>query len=410
MATSFRVNMLKVIITVITGLMIIIPTVLGAAAPQKPSVKLGIDNIDEYMHLFAGKRVGLITNQTGVNSRLHSSIDVLYEKTNLVALYSPEHGLRGHVEAGATVGTSIDMRTGLPVYSLYGSQKKPTADMLSDVDIICFDIQDIGTRFYTYMYTMAYAMEAAREQNKTFIVLDRPNPIGGIEVEGPVLKSGLESFIGMYPIPTRHGLTIGELALLFNNEFGIGCKLEVIPMSGWQRTMYWQDTGLPWVMTSPNIPTYDTTLVYPGSGLLGATNVSEGIGTTRPFELIGASWLNAQAFADRMNERNLPGAYFRPVYFTPRFGRYNGITCGGVQIHITDHKAYKPVLTAVTLMEVAKGLGQGEFGYHSEQMFDLAVGERDLRLSDQPVEQILSRWDQEAKEFQTKSRKYYLYQ
>ncbi|HAK72972.1 MAG TPA: DUF1343 domain-containing protein [Sporomusaceae bacterium] len=400
--------MVHIVIIVITVFTVLIPSVTFAAAKTEP-VRLGIDNIDQYQHLFAGKRVGLITNQTGVNSQLQSTIDVLYEKTDLVALFSPEHGLRGNAEAGADIAAATDMRTGLPVYSLYGDTKKPTAQMLENIDVLCFDIQDVGTRFYTYMSTMALAMESAKEQNKLFIVFDRPNPIGGLAVEGPVLKPGCESFIGMYPIPIRHGLTIGELALLFNKQFGIECNLQVVKLSGWQRNMFWQDTGLPWVMTSPNIPTPETALVYPGTGLLGATTISEGVGTTRPFELVGAAWLNAAAAADRLNERKLPGAYFRPTYFTPRFGRHNGINQGGVQIHVTDKAAYRPVLTAVTILEVMKGLSGGQFAYQSERMFDFPLGEDTLRLETEPLDQLLTRWDQEARDFQVKSRQYYLY-
>ncbi|WP_312560969.1 DUF1343 domain-containing protein [Anaerospora sp.] len=401
-------KIVHIVIIVITVFTVLIPAVTFAAAKTEP-VRLGIDNIDQYQHLFAGKRVGLITNQTGVNSQLQSTIDVLYEKTDLVALFSPEHGLRGNAEAGADIAAATDMRTGLPVYSLYGDTKKPTAQMLENIDVLCFDIQDVGTRFYTYMSTMALAMESAKEQNKLFIVFDRPNPIGGLAVEGPVLKPGFESFIGMYPIPIRHGLTIGELALLFNKQFGIECNLQVVKLSGWQRNMFWQDTGLPWVMTSPNIPTPETALVYPGTGLLGATTISEGVGTTRPFELVGAAWLNAAAAADRLNERKLPGAYFRPTYFTPRFGRHNGINQGGVQIHVTDKAAYRPVLTAITILEVMKGLSGGQFAYQSERMFDLPLGEDTLRLETEPLDQLLTRWDQEARDFQVKSRQYYLY-
>lgn len=401
-------KIVHIVIIVITVFTVLIPAVVFAAAKTEP-VRLGIDNIDQYQHLFTGKRVGLITNQTGVNSQLQSTIDVLYEKTDLIALFSPEHGLRGNAEAGADIAAATDMRTGLPIYSLYGDTKKPTAQMLENIDVLCFDIQDVGTRFYTYMSTMALAMESAKEQNKLFVVFDRPNPIGGLAVEGPVLKSGFESFIGMYPIPIRHGLTMGELALLFNKQFGIECNLQVVKLSGWQRNMFWQDTGLPWVMTSPNIPTPETALVYPGTGLLGATNISEGVGTTRPFELVGAAWLNAAAAADRLNERKLPGAYFRPTYFTPRFGRHNGINQGGVQIHVVDKAAYRPVLTAITILEVMKDLSGGQFAYQSERMFDLPLGENTLRLETEPLDQLLMRWDQEARDFQVKSRQYYLY-
>lgn len=400
---------IAVIVTTVITITILMTGSFGCPQAEASQVRLGIDRIDEYQQLFAGKRVGLITNQTGVNSHLQSSVDIMYAKTNLTALFSPEHGLRGNVEAGATVGGTTDSQTGLPVYSLYGDSKKPTPAMLEQVDILCFDIQDVGARFYTYASTMALAMESARENNKQFIVLDRPNPIGGLAVEGPVLKSGFESFIGKYPIPIRHGLTIGELAFLFNDKFGINCRLTVIPMTGWQRKMHWQDTGLPWVMTSPNVPTPETALVYPGSGLLGATNISEGLGTTRPFELIGAPWLNGQAAADRLNESGLPGVYFRPTWFTPRYGRHSGIAQNGVQLHIIDRYAYQPIRTAITMLAVMKELSVGQFAFHSERMFDLAVGESDLRLESVNTAEILLRWQKEAADFQEQSRKYYLY-
>ncbi|MEN6566929.1 MAG: DUF1343 domain-containing protein [Veillonellales bacterium] len=380
-----------------------------ASAKMEP-VKLGIDNIDSYLCLFQGKRVGLITNQTGVDSRLQSTVDILREKTNLVALFSPEHGIRGTAAAGSTVASGVDEQTGIKVYSLYGDTKKPTPEMLADVDILCFDIQDIGARSYTYMYTMAYAMESCREQHKTFVVFDRPNPVGGREVEGPVLKPGFESFIGLYPIPVRHGLTIGELALLFNKEFHIDCDLAVVKMTGWHRDMYWQDTGLPWVMTSPNIPTPDTALVFSGTGLFGDTNVSEGVGTTRPFELVGAFWLDPFELAKRMNDMHLPGVYFRPTYFTPRFGEHAGEVCGGVQLHVINRTAFKPVVTAVNLLVVIQELGGEHFVYSNPRSFDLAMGESELRENPAAAADQVSRWEQEAKEFKKLSADYLLYQ
>ena len=402
--------MKKYLQTAAVGIVVIFSVIIASLpAAEGAPVRLGIDTIDEHLQLFAGKRVGLITNQTGVNSKLESTVDVLYEKTNLTAIFSPEHGLRGQVEAGASVGTGMDSKTGLPVYSLYGDTKKPTPAMLQNIDILCFDMQDIGTRFYTYMSTMALAMESAKENNIQFVVLDRPNPIGGTVVEGPVLKAGLESFIGMYPIPIRHGLTIGELALLMNDHFGIGCNLQVIKMKEWQRKMHWQDTGLHWVMTSPNIPTPDSGLVYPGTGLSGATNISEGVGTTRPFELIGASWLNGQAVAERLNQANLPGVHFRPVGFTPRFGEHSGVGQNGVQIHITDRYVYQSVRTAAMVLAVMRQFSPDRFAYDSERLFDIHIGESDLRLGIAPLTDLMDRWQREATLFQSQSRQFYLY-
>ena len=398
----YRIKYISLIMTAIVAV------ILGPV--QANPVHLGIEMIDSHAQVFAGKRVGLITNQTGVNSRLQSSVDILYEKTNLTALFSPEHGLRGAAEAGAPIGMVTDKKTGLPVYSLYGDTKKPTPAMLENVDILCIDIQDIGTRFYTYVSTMALAMESAKENNIQFVVFDRPNPIGGLVVEGPVLKPGFESFIGLYPVPVRHGLTIGELALLLNEQFGINCNLTVIKMDGWQRKMHWQDTGLPWVMTSPNIPTPDTALFYPGTGLIGATNISEGLGTTRPFELVGASWLDAQAVADKLNDAQIPGVTFRPTSFTPRFGKHSEVVQNGVQFHITDRYGYQAVRSAITVLMVMKELSNGQFNYDSVRMFDLAAGESDLRLDTESLPELFTRWQAESRQFQAQSRQYYLYQ
>lgn len=378
-------------------------------------VRLGVDNIDNYLAVFHGKRVGLITNPTGMTSQFQSTIDVLNAKTQLVALFSPEHGIRGHVPAGAAIDSYTDEATGVPVYSLYGQTKKPTAAMLANVDVLAFDMQDIGARFYTYIFTMAYAMQSAKENGKTFVVFDRPNPVGGLVVEGNTIKPGYESFIGLYPLPARHGLTIGELARLMNSEYNIGCDLVVVPMTGWQRSMYFEDTGLPWVMTSPNIPTPDTALLYSGTGIFGGTNVSEGVGTTRPFELVGAPWINASELAGRMNAAGLPGVAFRPVYFTPRQTavKYQGRLCGGVQLHVTDREAFRPVRTGLSLMYTIKEMSDGKFAFNKSATaatatIDIYTGDSNVRQG-APLEHILEQWDEAAAQFKELSRQYYLY-
>jgi uncharacterized protein YbbC (DUF1343 family) len=388
-----------------------------ASAPKnekKTEVRLGIDNIDQHLEIFAGKRVGLITNATGMNSNYESSVDVLKAKTDLVALYSPEHGIRGAVGAGDKVSGQSDAKTGLPVYSLYGETKKPTPEMLENIDVLAFDIQDIGARSYTYIYTMAYAMQSAKENGKTFVVFDRPNPVGGEVVEGGLIKSGYESFIGMYPIPIRHGMTVGELARLFNKEFGINCDLVVVPMTGWTRNMYFDETGLPWVMTSPNIPTPDTALLYPGTGLFGGTNVSEGVGTTRPFDFVGAPWIDADSFAAKLNSMKLPGVIFRPAYFIPRFGNFTGENCAGVQLHITDRKAFRPVRTGLTLMYTLRETYDDKFSFKltgkGTPTVDLVTGDNGLRLSRYTLEEQLDEWDKEAATFKEMAKAYYLYQ
>lgn len=382
----------------------------GASQP----VKLGIENLAQHLAVFQGKRVGLITNATGIDSQWNRSIDLLRAKVQLVALFAPEHGLRGTVVAGAAVPQETDAASGLPIFSLHGDTKKPTAAMLKNVDVLAFDIQDIGARPYTYIYTMAYAMQSAKEQGKEFVVFDRPNPLGGLLVEGGVLKPAYSSFIGLYAIPLRHGMTVGELARMFNESFGIGAKLTVIPMSGWKRSMQLEDTGLPWVMTSPNIPTPDSARVYGGTGLFGGTNVSEGIGTTRPFELVGAPWLDGQKLAARMNAAQLPGVVFRPVNFTPQWGKYQGRVCNGVQIHVTDKQRFEAVSTGVMLLQAVRELGGAAFKFNppagkDRWMIDLYAGGPELRGDPQTLAAMLEAWRREAVAFRKKSEPFLLY-
>ena len=382
---------------------------------ELPAVRLGIENLDGSLALFKGKRVGLITNATGVDRNYRRSVDILKDKVNLVALFAPEHGLRGNVVAGAAVPHEKDAATGLPIYSLHGDNRKPTAAMLKGIDVLAFDIQDIGARSYTYVYTMAYAMQSAREMNIPFVVFDRPNPVGGEQVEGGLLQPAYSSFIGLYPIPVRHGLTVGELARLFNEEFGIGVKLTVVPMQGWQRRMLQSDTGLPWLMTSPNIPTPDSALVYNATALFGGSNVSEGIGTTRPFELVGAPWLDGQKLADRLNSLRLSGVYFRPVHFTPQWGKYQGRVCSGVQIHLKDRNRFSAVPVGLRLLEAIREQGGARFQWNAPKgkdrwMIDLYVGGPDLREGKVNISDLLARWSKEAAEFRLRSKKYQLYQ
>ncbi|MDZ7547970.1 exo-beta-N-acetylmuramidase NamZ family protein, partial [Clostridium perfringens] len=259
----------------------------------------------------------------GIDSNFKSSIDVLYENTNLTTLFAAEHGIRGYAQAGDSVGSEVDNITGLPVHSLYGSTKKPTPEMLENVDILAYDMQDVGARFYTYINTLAYAMEACAENDKTFVVFDRPNPIGG-EVQGNLLNTNFSSFVGMYPIVQRYGMTVGEYSKFINEEFNINCKLEVVEMEGWTRDMYYDETGLnTWVMPSPNMPTLTTSIVYTGTCVFEGTNVSEGRGTTRPFELIGAPWIDPMDLSNELNSLGLPGVKFRAASFTPTFSKYS---------------------------------------------------------------------------------------
>ncbi len=315
---------------------------------------LGIERIDEFKHLFENKRVGLITNPTGIDGNFKSSIDILREKTNLVGLFSPEHGVRASIQAGEHLATYIDEETGITVYSLYGSTRRPSKEILDTLDVMTIDIQDVGSRYYTFIYTMVYCMQECAKNGKKFVVFDRPNPVDCEKVEGNILDLKYRSFVGYYPIPQRHGLTIGELALLFNKEYDINCDLEVIPMLNYERWMSFEDTKLPWVIPSPNFPTMNTAYAYNTTCVLEGTNVAEGRGTTTPFEIFGAPWMKSETLARQLNELNLPGVYFRPQYFTPTFAKYAKELCGGVFMHVTDRKAFHSIKTSWAILRVIR--------------------------------------------------------
>ncbi|MFJ7993179.1 exo-beta-N-acetylmuramidase NamZ domain-containing protein [Peribacillus frigoritolerans] len=352
-------------------------SVTAVKEKKKQKVSPGIEVLlKEEKNVLSGKKVGLITNPTGIDSKLTSIVDLLHDDPdiNLTALFGPEHGVRGDAQAGASVEYYIDEKTGLPVYSLYGKTKKPTPEMLKDVEVLVFDIQDVGTRYYTYIYTMAYAMEAAKENDIPFIVLDRPNPQGGESVDGPVLEPEFSSFVGLYPIPLKHGMTVGELATLFNKEFKIGADLKVIKMKGWKRDMDYDDTGLPFVLPSPNMPTVSTTFVYPATGLIEGTNVSEGRGTTKPFELIGAPYINSDELAGKLNALRLPGVKFRAASFTPTFSKHAGKLSHGVEIYITDREEFKAVPTGLHIIKTIQDLYPGDFEFLAANNFNLLIG------------------------------------
>ncbi len=382
--------------------------------------ELGVEVLlNEEKHLIEGKRVGLITNPTGVDQGLNSIVDTLHNDpdTELTALYGPEHGVRGDAQAGQYVDFYIDEKTGLPVYSLYGPTRKPTPEMLEDIDVLLFDIQDVGTRFYTYIYTMAYAMEAAQENDIPIVVLDRPNPLSGLKVEGPVLDMKYASFVGNYAIPLRHGMTVGELAKLFNEEFGIGADLTVVEMNGWKRNMYYDDTPLEFVMPSPNMPTLETALVYPGGALIEGTNVSEGRGTTKPFELIGAPFMNADDVATELNNLKLSGVTFRAASFTPTFSKHAGRLSHGIQIHITDRDSFKPVETGLHIVKTIHDMYPEDFQFRAENsagisFFDNLIGNSWIRKGieeGRSVEDLVSQWQGELSEFNEVRRQYLIY-
>jgi uncharacterized protein YbbC (DUF1343 family) len=373
-----------------------------------------------------GKRVGLITNATGVNSRLRSGIDIFYEADSfqLTALFGPEHGVRGDYPAGGYVPSYTDRKTGLPVFSLYGPTRRPTPEMLENIDVLVFDIQDIGVRSYTYISTMGLAMEAAAENDLEMIILDRPNPLGGDRVEGSLVQDGYISFISPYRIPYVHGLTVGELALMLNTEGmlanGARCNLSVVPMKNWTRDMTFNDTELTWVPTSPHIPHAHTAFYYPASGIMGELQVvSEGVGYTLPFELWGASWVDPHEAAAEMNALGLPSVTFRPASWKPFYGRDKGKTLHGVQVHIADPGDQDLNLMSLQFifMEVLNRL----YPRHNPltraepdrlRMFDLAAGSshvRELFSENMRYEDIKDYLEKDVLEFRQNSEKYHLY-
>lgn len=382
--------------------------------PKKPKVELGVDRLMENPEILKGKRVGLITNPTGVNAERTSIVDLFDQSDDfeLTALYGPEHGVRGDAQAGSTVSSYIDDVTGLPVYSLYGATKKPTAEMLQDVDVLVFDIQDVGTRYYTYIYTMAYAMEAAAENGIPFVVLDRPNPQGGLRVDGPVLDSDYSSFIGLYPIPLKHGMTVGELARLFNTEYQIQADLEVIKMKGWKRSMMYEDTGLPFVMPSPNMPTTDTVNVYPATGLFEGTNLSEGRGTTKPFQMIGAPYIKAHEYANELNGLDLPGVAFRAASFTPTFSKHAGKLTHGVEVYVTDPARFESTRTGIAMIQTAHSMYPDDFEFLANDFITKLTGNayvKDMILEGAPLEDILTKIEDERDAFLPIRKEYLLY-
>ncbi|WP_045516487.1 exo-beta-N-acetylmuramidase NamZ family protein [Neobacillus niacini] len=416
---------MKKLLTGLLVLVLLLSTVSAAMAKNDKEKKnkkfrLGIEVLlQDEIDLIKDKRVGLITNPTGVDQNVASIVDLLFNnpEVNLTALYGPEHGVRGSAQAGQYVEQYTDEKTGLPVYSLYGKTKKPTPEMLSNVDVLLFDIQDVGARFYTYIYTMALAMEAAKENNIPIIVLDRPNPISGTKVEGPVLEDKYSSFIGEYPIPVRHGMTVGELAKLFNSEFGIGADLTVVEMEGWKRNMYYDETPLEWVLPSPNMPTLETAVVYPGAALIEGTNVSEGRGTTKPFELIGAPFINSDNLASKLNSYNLPGVTFRAASFIPTFSKHANVLSHGIQIHVTDRNAYKPFETGLYIVKTIHDMYPNEFQFRAPNaagisFFDNLVGNGSIRAdieAGKSIEDIKASWQAGLDQFNEVRAKYLLY-
>ena len=370
-----------------------------------------------------GKRVGIVCNPASVDHGLVHIADRLaaHPRARLGAIFGPQHGFRSDVQENMieTAHGADDLRR-VPVFSLYSETREPTTAMLDGLDALVVDLQDVGTRIYTYIYTMANCLVAARKHGLKVIVCDRPNPIGGDAVEGPMLVPGFESFVGLYPIPMRHGMTIGELARLFNERFGIGAELEVVAMDGWRREMYHDTANAPWVMPSPNIPTLDSAIVYPGTVLFEGTNVSEGRGTTRPFELVGMPGIVAERLADGMNRLALPGVFFRHAVFEPTFHKHAKETCHGCQIHVLDRQAFRPVLTGVALTAAFRGTAPDRFAWreppyeyeHTKLPFDILAGSSEVREQIEygtPIPEIGRSWDAGVQEFLKIRRQFLLY-
>jgi len=381
------------------------------------AVRVGLDNVDSYRHLFRGKRVGIIANHTARTSEGKFVVDVFAEMKlgTVTALFGPEHGFRGAGQAGAEIDSAVDEVTRLPIYSLYGKTRKPTDEMLRNVDVLVFDIQDIGARFYTYIYTMSLAMEAAAEFDKQFVVLDRPNPINGLTVEGPVLRPEFASFVGMHPIPVRHGMTVGELAKMFNGQGwlagGVRADLTVIPIKGWRRKMWYDQTGLKFMKPSPNIPDVETAAVYPGLCLLEGTNVSEGRGTNMPFKMFGAPWIDSRALAGRLRRIRPPGLSFEQAEFTPAMSKYKGERCHGVRIVISERSSFESFWSGVLIVNEIHKMYPDSFEWRASH-FDRLCGTstiRDAITAGESLNRLKSDWRRERGAFMRTRAKYLLY-
>ena len=395
--------------------------------------------LDERVDFVKGQRIGLITNQTSVSSSSESTAELFktHPGINLVALFGPEHGVRGDAQAGEYVPFYIDKKLDLPVFSLYGQSKKketdfllkidetmrtfdtedsgkyPGKEMLKDIDVLIFDIQDVGTRIYTFLATMAYSMLSAAKRNISFIVLDRPNPINGVKMEGPLLEyPEYSSFVGLYPIPVRHGMTLGELAGLFNeNYLEHKVDLSVIPMHVWTREMWFDETSLTWINPSPNMPTLTTATVYPGQVFLEGTNISEGRGTSNPFELFGAPWIDGNNLSVELNRLGISGVFFKDVEFIPTFSKYSGERCSGCLIHVVNRENYSPFITSLHIIKTVMDIYPGTFEFHSDY-FDKIMGTakvREFLESGISIDQIVENYSKNLDEFKEKRKPYLLY-
>lgn len=393
------------------------------ATLQRKPVKIGLEKVLENPDILQGWRVGLICNPASVNREFRHAADLFHENRhiNLTALFGPQHGIRGDVQDNMIeTGHTVDSRTELPIYSLYSETREPTEDMLANVDALVFDLQDVGCRVYTFIYTMANAMRACARYGKKMFILDRPNPINGNAIEGNILELGHESFVGLYPIPMRHGMTVGELAQLFNEDFELHCELEVVTMDGWSREDFYDETDAPWVMPSPNMPTCETAVVFPGTVYFEGTQASEGRGTTRPFEIIGAPYVNSYEYADALNLLELPGVTFRAVEFLPTFQKHAKTLCGGAFVHVLDRNSFESVLTGVAMVKVMFDLYGETFKWkeppyeyvYDRNPFDVIHGSTKLRETFEAgvsIKDIKDSWKAGEENFRQLRKKYLLY-
>lgn len=391
-------------------------------APARPQVRTGLERVLASPRLLRGQRVGLIANPSAVTSKLEHAALALQERrgVRLVALFGPEHGLWADAQDLVEVDDDRDRKTGLPVFSLYGRTRVPTESMLAEVDTLVFDIQDIGSRYYTFIYTMLHALEGCARYQRRLVVLDRPNPLGGAVLGGNRLDPAFRSFVGLHPLLVRHGLTVGELALLFRQELKLDVELDVVPMQGWRRGMHFEDTGLPWVLPSPNMPTVDTAFVYPGGCLIEGTNLSEGRGTTRPFELVGAPWLDPWRLAKDLTRERLPGVRFRPVFFRPTFQKHAGVLCGGVQVHVVDRRRFAAFLSYLLLIHHARRQDPQAFAWRQPPYeYELVKPAIDILCGTDAVRHTLDAgrsprrfvrtWSQDQARFRARRRPFLLY-
>jgi uncharacterized protein YbbC (DUF1343 family) len=387
-------------------------------------ITLGVERLlSEKIDLLRGARIGLVCNQASVDHGFRHLADVFHQHPdlNLTALFGPQHGIRGDVQDNMIeTGHAIDRTTGVPIYSLYSETREPTEEMLSDVDTIVVDLQDVGTRIYTFVYTLANCMRAAKKFGKKVIACDRPNPIGGSKVAGVVLDPAFASFVGQFPIATRHGMTVCELGRMFNEHFGIGCDLECVTMLGWSRELWYDETNGPWVLPSPNIPTVDTTAVFPATVHLEGTQMSEGRGTTKPFEFAGAPYIDAEEFAEALAEFEFPGVYLRACGFMPAFQKHAGQACGGVQIHVTDREVFEPVLTGIAIVKTAFDMYGDHFRWkdppyeyeYDRNPFDLISGTSKVREAIErgdSLDAIQASWEKPLEGFRRLREQFLLY-